>query len=82
MGDYASITGLVNLYNEKAAEYDKVQYGYEVCTHKYLNGDRIAVSSVEMDKEHSGSAAGDHRFCIIRKWSMIEVEEGLVYMTK
>ena len=46
MGDYASITGLVNLYNEKAAEYDKVQYGYEV-SHKYLNGDRIAVSSVE-----------------------------------
>ncbi len=46
MGDYASITGLVNLYNEKAAEYDKVQYGYEV-SHKYLNGGRIAVSSVE-----------------------------------
>lgn len=46
MGDYASITGLINVYNAKAAGDDQVQYGYEV-TQKYLDGDRIAVSSVE-----------------------------------
>ena len=46
MGDYASITGLVNLYNEKAEQDSQAQYGYEV-SKKYLNGDKIAVSSVE-----------------------------------
>ena len=46
MGDYASITGLVNLYNKKANREEQVQYGSEVCK-KYLNGNESAVSSVD-----------------------------------
>ncbi len=46
MGDYASITGLVNLYNDKVNRDEQLQYGYEVCK-KYLNGNKTAESSVE-----------------------------------
>lgn len=46
MGDYASITGLVNLYNDKANRDEQLQYGDEVCK-KYLNGNKTAESSVD-----------------------------------
>lgn len=46
MGDYASITGLINIYNSKADIDEQVQYGYEVCK-KYLDGNKIAELSVD-----------------------------------
>lgn len=45
MGDYASITGLINIYNSQVEISEQVQYGYEVCE-KYLNGNEIAKVSV------------------------------------
>ncbi|MCI6459694.1 MAG: ROK family protein [Clostridium sp.] len=46
MGDYASMTGLINIYNGKVDESRQVQYGYEVCK-KYLDGDETAKLSVD-----------------------------------
>lgn len=46
MGDYASITGLINIYNSKVEMDEQVQYGYEVCK-KYLDGNKIAELSVD-----------------------------------
>ena len=46
MGDYASITGLINIYNSKVDMDEQVQYGYEVCK-KYLDGNKIAELSVD-----------------------------------
>lgn len=49
MGDYASMTGLINIYNSKAKnndEFKELQYGYEVCK-KYLDGDETAKESVD-----------------------------------
>lgn len=46
MGDYASITGLINIYNSKADKDEQVQFGYEVCK-KYLDGNKIAELSVD-----------------------------------
>ena len=46
MGDYASMTGLINIYNKKTDKDKEAQYGYEVCN-KYLKGDKVAESAVE-----------------------------------
>lgn len=46
MGDYASMTALINIYNDKVDKDAKVEYGYEVCN-KYLNGDEMAKIAVE-----------------------------------
>lgn len=46
MGDYASMTGLINIYNSKADMDEQVQYGYEVCK-KYLDGNKTAELSVD-----------------------------------
>lgn len=46
MGDYASMTGLINIYNSKVDMGDQVQYGYEVCK-KYLDGNKTAELSVD-----------------------------------
>ena len=46
MGDYASMIGLINIYNSKADMDDQVQYGYEVCK-KYLDGNKTAELSVD-----------------------------------
>ena len=46
MGDYASMTGLINIYNSKANMDEHVQYGYEVCK-KYLDGNKTAELSVD-----------------------------------
>lgn len=45
MGDYASITGLINTYNEKVIDKEKVIYGREICE-KYLQGDKIAKEAI------------------------------------
>lgn len=45
MGDYASVLGLIKIYNNKVHEREAVQYGHEVCN-KYLNGDKIAEESI------------------------------------
>ncbi len=45
MGDYASITGLINIHNEKVSDKEKVTYGREICE-KYLQGDKIAKESI------------------------------------
>ena len=46
MGDYASMTGLINIYNSKVDMGDQVQYGYEECK-KYLDGNKTAELSVD-----------------------------------
>ena len=46
MGDYASMTGLINIYNSKVDIDEQVQYGYEVCK-KYLDGNKTAELSVD-----------------------------------
>ena len=46
MGDYASMTALINIYNDKVDKDAKVEYGYEVCN-KYLNNDEIAKIAVD-----------------------------------
>lgn len=49
MGDYASMTGLINIYNSKAQQngnLNQFKYGYEVCK-KYLDGDETARASIE-----------------------------------
>ena len=46
MGDYASMTGLINIYDSKADMDEQVQYGYEVCK-KYLDGNKTAELSVD-----------------------------------
>ena len=46
MGDYASMTGLINIYNSKVDMGEQVQYGYEVCK-KYLDGNKTAELSVD-----------------------------------
>ncbi|MBE6050141.1 MAG: ROK family protein [Clostridium sp.] len=46
MGDYASMTALINIYNSKVSENDILMYGHEVCN-KYLNGDNLAKEAVE-----------------------------------
>ena len=45
MGDYASILGLIEIYNNKVTETEKIKYGNEVCS-KYLNGDIKAEASI------------------------------------
>lgn len=45
MGDYASITALISIYNEKVDDASKVEYGTEVCD-KYLSGDETAKEAV------------------------------------
>ena len=46
MGDYSSMTGLIEIYNSKVDEDKKVEYGYEVCN-KYLNNDEVAISALD-----------------------------------
>ena len=46
MGDYASMTALINIYNDKVDENVKVRYGHEVCN-KYFEGDNTAKETVE-----------------------------------
>lgn len=46
MGDYASMTALINIYNDKVDKDVEVEYGYEVCN-KYLNGDEMAKIAVK-----------------------------------
>ena len=46
MGDYSSILGLINIYNTKVNETEKIEYGQEVCN-KYLEGNEIAKEAVK-----------------------------------
>lgn len=46
MGDYTSITGLLNLYNENSPVSDQLNLGSDVCK-KYLGGNAIAQKSVQ-----------------------------------
>lgn len=46
MGDSASMTGLIEIYNRNADEDSQTKYGTEVCK-KYLEGDKTAESAVE-----------------------------------
>lgn len=46
MGDYASMTGLIEQYNQKVDENSRVKYG-NLVTEKYLNGDKIAVKVIK-----------------------------------
>ena len=46
MGDYASMTALINIYNDKVDENVKVRYGHEVCN-KYFEGDNTAKETVD-----------------------------------
>lgn len=46
MGDYASMTALINIYNDKVNENDKVKYGHEVCN-KYFEENIIAKEAIE-----------------------------------
>ena len=46
LGDYASITALVSIYNSKVDDKDKVEFGSEV-TFRYKNGEEKAIESVE-----------------------------------
>lgn len=46
MGDYSSMTGLIEIYNSKADDSEKCEYGYEVCK-KYLDGNETARLSVD-----------------------------------
>lgn len=46
VGDYASMTGLIKIYNDKVNEEEKTEYGHEVCK-KYLDGNETAKSAIE-----------------------------------
>lgn len=46
MGDYASMLGLIKIYNGKVSEEEAIQYGHEVCM-LYLNGDKVAKEAVD-----------------------------------
>ena len=46
MGDYSSMTGLINIYNKKVDEDKQVAYGHEVCE-KFLDEDEIAKEVVK-----------------------------------
>ena len=46
MGDYASMTALINIYNDKVDENVKIKYGHEVCN-KYFEGDNTAKETVD-----------------------------------
>lgn len=46
MGDYASMTALIKIYNDKVDEDEEVEYGHEVCN-KYLNNNEVAKIAVE-----------------------------------
>lgn len=46
MGDGASITGLIEIYNGKVENDIKTKYGTKICE-RYLDGDEIAISAVE-----------------------------------
>lgn len=46
MGDYASMTALIKIYNDKVDENNKVKYGHEVCN-RYFDGDVSAKDAVE-----------------------------------
>lgn len=45
IGDYASMLGLIGIYNSKVTEEEKVSYGHEVCN-KFLNGNKVAEEAV------------------------------------
>lgn len=46
MGDYASMTALISIYNDKVNENDKIKYGHEVCN-RYFEGDTTAKEAVD-----------------------------------
>lgn len=46
MGDYASMTGLIEIYNGKVGEEEKIEYGHEVCN-KFLAGDELAKEVID-----------------------------------
>ena len=46
MGDYASMTALISIYNDKVNENDKIKYGHEVCK-RYFEGDTTAKEAVD-----------------------------------
>ena len=46
MGDYASMTGLIEIYNSKVDEEEKIEYGHEVCN-KFLAGDELAKEVID-----------------------------------
>ena len=46
MGDYASMTALINIYNDKVDENVKIKYGHEVCN-KYFEGDNTEKEAVD-----------------------------------
>lgn len=45
-GDYCSMTALIQIYNIKVNEDEKLQYGHEI-TAKYLAGDEVAKMAME-----------------------------------
>lgn len=45
MGDYASMLGLIKIYNDKVNLEEALEYGHEVCK-LYLDGDKIAIEAV------------------------------------
>lgn len=46
LGDYASITALIEIYNSKVNEEEQTKYGHEICK-RYLNGNEIAKVAVD-----------------------------------
>lgn len=46
LGDYASITALIQIYNEKVEKDKKLEFGHEIC-HKYLKKEKEAVEAME-----------------------------------
>lgn len=46
LGDYSSMLGLIELYNNKVDKSQALQYGHEVCK-KYLDGDKIASGVID-----------------------------------
>ena len=46
MGDFASMTALISIYNDKVEISERVEYGKEVC-HKYLAGDETALIAMK-----------------------------------
>ncbi|EDT75767.1 ROK family protein [Clostridium butyricum] len=46
LGDFSSMTGLINIYNGKVDDFNKLRYGHEICN-KYLNDDIVAKEAFE-----------------------------------
>ena len=46
MGDYASMSALIEIYNSKVSKEEEIEYGHEVCN-KYLEGDETSKIAVQ-----------------------------------